>query len=189
MSKTSIIMKNRVWSNIFIICVYITFIAGCSSNHNWQIREYVLTGPDSISVAHPDMISPRGICLFTLEDQWKHEYLLFLYPSYTKAEFEYEFTYIPVVDDSTGLLYHPYKIYKGDVYTNKTRKYTPVSVGDTLMITLKISSKYPKYHPDFFQPQRGKGYTVEERLGIIYTCDDLINIRGRLFLKNKSTKE
>ncbi len=192
MSKISVTIKNRVWGNINIIwicIVYIIFIAGCSSNQNWRKREYILTGPDSLAVAHPDMISPSGICLFSLEDQWKHEYILFLYPSYTRARFEYEFIDVPVVDDSTRLLYPQYLRYKGDAYTKITSKYTPVSVGDTLMITLRISKKYPRYDSDFFLPNRGKGSTVEERLGIIYTTDDVINIGGRLFIKKKSVRK
>lgn len=160
-------------------------LVACSTNAYRPSQELVFTAPDSLSWGHPGMIDPQGTCLFTFKDKWLNEYVLFLKPQYTKVKFDYELIPEDADADTTTL----FLVYKGEKYNEVISKYIPVSIGDTIKITLKISDEYPKYDTYYYGVDGGKGFTVKERLGIIYTSDDVINIRGRLFLKKKSIKE
>jgi len=161
------------------------FCVACSSNTYRPSQELVFTGPDSLSWGHPGIIDPLGTCLFTLQDISLNEYVLFLEPKYTNIKFDFELIPEDADADTTEL----FLVYKGERYNEVISKYIPVHIGDTIKVTLKISKKYPKFDTYYFGVDGGKGFTAEERLEIIYNCDDLINIRGRLFLNNKSIKE
>jgi hypothetical protein len=76
-----------------------------------------------------------------------------------------------------------YTLYMKPKRATIKNEYKLIHVGDTINITLKINKKYPKYEGYFFREDFGKGITVQERLGVIYTSSDVINIRGRLYLK------
>ncbi len=168
-----------------LIISIMLFLVACSSNTYRPSQELVFTGPDSLSWGHPGIIDPQGTCLFTFQDVWLNEYVLYIEPKYTKIKFDFELIPEDADADTTKL----FLVYKGEKYNEVISKYIPVRIGDTIGITLKISNKYPKYDTYYFGVDGGKGFTAKERLGIIYNCDDLINIRGRLFLKKKSKME
>lgn len=169
-------MKKQTMSITFIAAVFsVIFLAACSSNAYWSRESYIFKGildhgdsettdPDSNIV---DMVDSRYDGLLSIHSFMIYPVGICLYTLEDRLKQEYTLFIIP----------HHHARIKGD--------YELINVGDTLNITLKVSKKYPKYSPDYYRLHYGKGHTAKERLGIIYTSDDVVNIRGRLFLKKK----
>jgi len=85
------------------------------------------------------------------------------------------------IEDSDG---NKYKLHMKPQKKAVKPSYKRVRVGDKMHIELQMNKKYPKFDPYYLDPKFGEGNTIQDRLGTLYKSDNIINIRGKLYIKN-----